>query len=265
MAVTMRPAGGRWPALILALALSGAAGSAALAARTAPGFPPLTDRVVDEAALLSPAERLGLAEALAQHERDTGRKVVVVTLPSLGGRSIEAYGERLGRHWGILAGGDAGGVLFIIAPGERKVRIEAGGDGDGALAAATSRRIIDGVVLPAFRAGTFGPGIVAGTGAILQALAAGPPPQPPPAPPSPPDLAVGLALLALLLLGAWWLAGRRRSAPPGTAPRPGLISGFGNDRIGPARTAHPAADAVGADPGGPPHGAAAPGAAARAW
>lgn len=152
-----------WPLLVVATTVF---------ALTAADFPPLTGRVVDEAGLLSPAERESLTEALTQHEQATGQQVVVVTLNSLRDRPIEDYGYQLGRHWGIGAEDKNTGALFIIAPRERKVRIEVGYGLEGTLTDAASRLIIENIVLPAFRSGQFGPGIVAGTGAILKTLAA---------------------------------------------------------------------------------------------
>ncbi len=72
-------------------------GAAAFAAE--PSFPPLTGRVVDEAGILSTAMRDALTALLAQHEQQTRQQVVVVTLKSLQGDSIEDYGYRLGRLW----------------------------------------------------------------------------------------------------------------------------------------------------------------------
>ena len=154
--------------LVLVPLLVVAADVPALAAND---FPPLTGRVVDEAGLLSPTERESLTQALAHHEQSTGQQVVVVTLKSLRDRPIEEYGYQLGRHWGIGVKDKNTGALFIIAPRERKVRIEVGYGLEGTLTDAASRLIIENIVLPAFRSGQFGPGIVAGTGAILKSLA----------------------------------------------------------------------------------------------
>ena len=63
---------------------------------------------------------------LADHERATGEQVVVVTLPSLQGYTIEDFGYQLGRHWGIGQKGKNTGALLIVAPKEHKVRIEVG-------------------------------------------------------------------------------------------------------------------------------------------
>ena len=142
-------------------------------------FPQLTGRVVDEAGLLTPAERQSLTETLKAHEEETGNQVVVVTLRSLQGTPIEDYGYQLGRFWGIGQQGKDNGVLLIVAPNERKVRIEVGYGLEGALTDAASRVIIERTMTPAFRSGQFGPGIVAGVGAILEVISSegGPPPH----------------------------------------------------------------------------------------
>jgi uncharacterized protein len=120
--------------------------------------------------LLTPAERQSLTETLKAHEEATGNQVVVVTLRSLQGTPIEDYGYQLGRFWGIGRQGKDNGVLLIVAPTERKVRIEVGYGLEGALTDATSRAIIERIMAPAFRSGQFGPGIVAGVGAILEVI-----------------------------------------------------------------------------------------------
>lgn len=158
---------GRRPSLWLAALLVFAAASIAYAL----DFPALSGRVVDQAGLLTPAERQSLDETLTAHETATGNQVVVVTLRSLGGTPIEDYGYQLGRHWGLGEKGKDNGVLLIVAPNERKVRIEVGYGLEGTLTDATSRLIIENVIIPAFRSGQFGPGIVAGVGAILKVLA----------------------------------------------------------------------------------------------
>lgn len=143
-------------------------------------FPKLTGRVVDEAGLLSASERQSLDATLQKFEQATGNQVVVVTLRSLQGVPIEDYGYQLGRTWGIGRAGKNDGVLLIVAPKERKVRIEVGYGLEGALTDAQSRLIIEQFILPAFRSGQYGPGIVAGTGAILKVLQAEAAGQPPP-------------------------------------------------------------------------------------
>ncbi len=133
-------------------------------------FPELTGRVVDEAGLLSEPVKTRIAQKLAAHESATSNQVVVVTLKSLDGYDIADYGYQLGRHWGIGQKDRDNGVLFIVAPNDRKVRIEVGYGLEGNLTDALSADIIQNRVLPRFRAGDFQGGIAAGVDAILAAI-----------------------------------------------------------------------------------------------
>jgi uncharacterized protein len=200
-------------------------------------FPQLTGRVVDEAGLLTPAERQSLTETLKAHEEATGNQVVVVTVRSLQGTPIEDYGYRLGRFWGIGQQGKDNGVLLIVAPDEHKVRIEVGYGLEGVLTDATSRVIIEQIMTPAFRSGRFGPGIVAGVGAILKVISSEGGPLPHQRTIGADRSSVGL-LPAILIFGGFilfmWLAyGSQRSsyyASPGR--RRGTWIGYGGGPSG---------------------------------
>lgn len=140
------------------------------ALQAAPGFPALSGRVVDQAGILSGQNKSRLDAMLAQHEKVTSNQVVVVTLNSLQGHSIEDFGYQLGRHWGIGQKGRNNGVLLIVAPSEHKVRIEVGYGLEGTLTDALSKNIIDTVITPRFREGDMEGGILEGTRAILSTL-----------------------------------------------------------------------------------------------
>ena len=152
-------------ALLLVLPL---AGGPALAA---PEFPALTGRVVDGAGLLSAATEARLERQLEAHESRTSNQLVVVTLPSLQGYSIERFGVELGRHWQIGQAGRDNGALLIVAPKERKLRIEVGYGLEGELTDILSRAIIENEITPRFKRGDYEAGISAGVEAMLQAIA----------------------------------------------------------------------------------------------
>lgn len=143
-------------------------------ALAAPTFPALTGRVVDSAGVLSPADEAQLDEELAKLEADTGRQLVVATVPDLQGYEIEEYGYQLGRAWGIGEKDRDDGALLIIAPKERKVRIEVGYGLEGVLTDALSSVILQNEVLPRFRDGDMPAGIKAGVAAIDAQLRADP-------------------------------------------------------------------------------------------
>ena len=142
--------------------------TAALAAALT--FPHLSGRVVDDAHIISGGTAQTLTAALAAHEQKTGDQIVVVTLSSLQGVAIEDFGYRLGRAWGIGQKGKDNGALLIVAPNERKARIEVGYGLEGTLTDAQSAQIIQGDMLPHFRTGDYDGGILAGTKAVLTAL-----------------------------------------------------------------------------------------------
>jgi len=136
----------------------------------APTFPPLSGRVVDAANILSPQVETDLTTKLENLEKTTGRQVVVATVPDLQGYEIEDYGYQLGRTWGIGQKGTNTGALLIVAPNERKVRIEVGYGLEPILTDALSSVIIQTVVLPKFKAGDLQGGVTAGTDAVIQQL-----------------------------------------------------------------------------------------------
>ena len=135
-----------------------------------PAFPELTGRVVDNAEIIPADVEAQLTTQLEALELQSQRQLVVVTLPDLQGYDIADYGYQLGREWAI---GDAernDGVLLIVAPNERKTRIEVGYGLEGIMTDALSSIIIQNTILPRFRDGDLPGGIVAGADAIAQQL-----------------------------------------------------------------------------------------------
>jgi uncharacterized protein len=133
-------------------------------------FPALTGRVVDEAGLMSAADRAALTESLADLEAKTTDQLVVVTLKSLQGTTIEDYGYQLGRRWKIGQKDKDSGAMLIVASSEREVRIEVGYGLEGTLTDAATKVIIENAILPRFRTGDFAGGIRSGVADIIQLL-----------------------------------------------------------------------------------------------
>jgi uncharacterized protein len=136
------------------------------AAAAEPAYPQLTGRIVDDADLLSPTDIAELDAGLKALEDKSSDQVLVVTLPSLQGFTIEDFGYQLGRHWGIGTKEKDNGVLLIVAPNERKVRIEVGRGLEPLLTDAMSNVIISGAILPRFRTGDYAGGIKEGVKGI---------------------------------------------------------------------------------------------------
>jgi uncharacterized protein len=135
-------------------------------------FPKLTGRVVDGANIIPPADEAALTRKLEAVETASSRQLVVATVPSLQGYDIADYGYQLGRHWGIGQKGANNGMLLLVAPTERKVRIDVGYGLEPIMTDALSHQIITQQILPAFKRGDYPGGINAGADAIIAQLQA---------------------------------------------------------------------------------------------
>jgi uncharacterized protein len=156
--------------LLILMALFAVASSA-----RAQDFPALTGRVVDQADLLNPAEEAALSAKLAALETSTNRQLVVATLNSLQGYEISDYGYQLGRKWGLGQDGKGetekdNGAILIVAPKERKMRIEVGYGLEPVLTDGLSSSIVRNDITPRFKASDFPGGINAGVDRIITQL-----------------------------------------------------------------------------------------------
>ena len=142
----------------------------ATSAYAEPKFPPLTGRIVDEAHLLTPADKAAIEADLKSMEGKSSDQLVVYTAKSLQGYPIEDFGYKLGRAWGIGQKGTNNGVILIVAPTEHKVRIEVGRGLEPQLTDLLSSLIIRNRILPEFRRGGYSAGIKAGVHDIKDVL-----------------------------------------------------------------------------------------------
>ena len=141
-----------------------------IAPASAQTFPTLTGRVVDAANIIPDAEEAALDAKLKALEDSTDRQLVVATIPSLEGYPIDDYGYRLGRSWGIGQKDTNNGALLIVAPNDRKVRVEVGYGLEPILTDAWSSVLINTLIIPQFKAGNYPGGIAAGVDALITQL-----------------------------------------------------------------------------------------------
>jgi len=139
-------------------------------ARAQPAFPPLTGRVTDAAGLLPADVAARLDAELKTLEDTTTTQLVIVTVPDLQGYEIEDYGYQLGRAWGIGQKDSNNGALLLVAPNERKVRIEVGYGLEGTLTDALTSQIIRRAIIPRFKAGDMAGGVEAGAAELIRFL-----------------------------------------------------------------------------------------------
>jgi uncharacterized protein len=133
-------------------------------------LPALTGRIVDQANVIPPASRAALETKLDALEQKSGIQLVVATVGSLQDSDIETFANQLFRYWKLGEAKKNNGVLLLVAPKERKVRIEVGYGLEGTLTDALSNVIITGAIVPRFKANDYAGGIERGVDGIISVL-----------------------------------------------------------------------------------------------
>jgi uncharacterized protein len=177
--------------------------------------PPLRGRVNDYAQILSRDLARSLENQLDQFEKQTGHQVAVLTVPTLAGEDIEGFSIRVAESWKIGQKGFDNGVILVVAPQDRQLRLEVGYGLEGILPDAVASRIIREIIVPRFRDNDYQGGITSGMDAVLKTIRGEPLPET--ARPKTRSTNPGFALSLPLMLFLLFLAGtlfRRRG--PGT-------------------------------------------------
>ncbi|MEI8122767.1 MAG: YgcG family protein, partial [bacterium] len=140
--------------------------------------PRLQGRVTDLTGTLSPAQCQKLEITLQKFESSKGAQVVVLIVPTTGQESVEQFGIRVADQWKIGRHGINDGAILLVAKNDRTLRIEVGRGLEGALPDATASRIINEIIVPAFKNGDFFGGIEAGVERIIAVIRGEPLPTP---------------------------------------------------------------------------------------
>lgn len=128
-------------------------------AYAAPNYPELAGRITDQAGLLNAEDRIWIETELASLESTSTDQVAVVTVHSLEGYAVEDYSIGLARKWAIGQKDKDNGIVLLVAPKERKVRIEVGRRLEPQMTDTMSALIIENAILSKFRRGDFSGGI----------------------------------------------------------------------------------------------------------
>jgi uncharacterized protein len=140
------------------------------AAALASDVPYLSGRVVDNADILSAAARARLTGVLAAHEQATSNQIVVLTVPTIEPESIEQYAADVFKTWKLGQKGQNNGILVVVVPNDRKMRIEVGYGLEPVLPDISAGAIIRDVMTPAFKRADYDQGIESGVAAIVARL-----------------------------------------------------------------------------------------------
>ena len=136
-------------------------------------IPYLTGRVTDNAQILSETTRQLLTKSLKAHEDRTGNQIAVLTVPTIDGESIEEYAAQVFEAWKLGQQGKDNGVLILIVPDDRRMRIEVGYGLEGTLTDGMAGQIIRTVMTPKFKNGDYDGGITEGAVAVMNVLEGG--------------------------------------------------------------------------------------------
>ncbi len=149
--------------IVAVLAFAGTAAWAQLPAR--PNGP-----ILDAAAILAPPQEAALDRKLRTYNTATGRAIIVATIPSLGGQEAERYAQELARAWGIGGTESQEGVLFLIAPNERKLRVHTSVGTQGTLTDGFVGQLLRTEVTPRLKENDYAGGINAGVDGLIAQL-----------------------------------------------------------------------------------------------
>ena len=133
-------------------------------------YPEPKGYVNDFANIIPDAVEQRLGQKLSDYTAKTTNEIAVVTVQSLGGLTVEDYTIKLAEKWKVGKKDKDNGVILLVAPNERKVRIEVGYGLEGTLTDARAKMIIERAIIPEFKTGNFAAGIEKGVGQIIDVI-----------------------------------------------------------------------------------------------
>lgn len=157
--------------VVMVLAIICIAGTQNVFAYQSPGSP--QGYVNDFADVLKPEDEKFLETTLGGVEEGSKAEIAIVTIPALGDETIETYAVKLFEEWGIGKKGSDNGLLILVAPNEKKVRIEVGYGLEEYITDARSSQIIASDLTPSFKVGDYASGLFFATESIARYLSIG--------------------------------------------------------------------------------------------
>lgn len=135
--------------------------------------PALTSPVIDQAGLLSPGFAHSLAQDLSVYKNQKGVQIQILVVNSLNDEPIESVAIQVFDQWKLGDEKADDGILFLIAPKEKKLRIEVGQGLEGLVPDVYAKKIVSDIVSPYFKQGQFDQGVRQGVGALVQVFEKG--------------------------------------------------------------------------------------------
>jgi len=147
-------------------------------AQQAAAIPALTSPVVDTTGTLSAAQTQQLEQQALALQQSKGSQLQVLLVPSTQPETIEQYTQRVFDQWKLGRKGVDDAVMLVVAKDDRRVRIQPGYGLEGAIPDAIANRVIQEYLVPKFRAGDYGGGIVDATAQLVKLIEGEPLPPP---------------------------------------------------------------------------------------
>lgn len=126
--------------------------------------------VYDYANVLASGEKTALEQKLIRYADSTSTQIVMITIESANGEALDLLGARWGQAWGIGQAKEDNGIVVILAKEDRRIDINTGYGIEYRITDRMAKRIIEDVMIPQFRAGSYSAGLNAGADAIFSAL-----------------------------------------------------------------------------------------------
>ncbi len=140
--------------------------------------PPLKARVTDITNTLTPAQAATLEQKLADLEQRKGAQIAILIVPTTAPEPVEQYAVRVFEDWKLGRKGVDDGVLLLISKDEHRLKFEVGYGLEGVVPDVIAKRVIDEIIVPAFRQGDFFGGIDAGVTRLMGIIDGEPLPPP---------------------------------------------------------------------------------------
>jgi uncharacterized protein len=135
-------------------------------------FPDPLGYVSDFAGIIPDQDEVRMTSVISELREKTTAEIAVVTMLDIGGQSEEIYANELFRAWGVGVKGKDNGILLFLTMQERRFRIETGYGLEGILPDGLLGQIADERIIPSLREGQYGEGLLSGTLAVAQIIAA---------------------------------------------------------------------------------------------
>lgn len=134
---------------------------------TIPEKPSLQTSVYDYANVLNANEKAQLEEKLIKYSDSTSTQITLITIESLKGEDVSQLATNWAQTWGIGQAKEDNGVIILVAKDERKIAINPGYGLEDKLTAAIGGQIIDYIIVPEFKAGSYYKGLDKGADALF--------------------------------------------------------------------------------------------------